>query len=215
MPSQPHSQLHSGCVVAWLGMRLTLSSHVSYNVVDYQFLFQKLILISIALPIKLLKICLQYLQQYCMCYLQYCMCYLQYCMCYLQYCMCYLQYCMCYLQYCMCYLQYCMCYLQYCMCYLQYCICYLVLVYITPRCDQNHDGTIDYTEFTKYLTGTHTYMCMHILYMADSACVTPPPPPPPPPSTHGGPQHGGRVCEYTLCYLLQKQQHTGGGENMP
>ena len=140
MPSQPHSQLHSGCVVAWLGMRLTLSSHVSYNVVDYQFLFQKLILISIALPIKLLKICLQYLQQYCMCYLQYCMCYL-----------------------------------QYCMCYLQYCMCYLVLVYITPRCDQNHDGTIDYTEFTKYLTGTHTYMCMHILYMADSACVTPPP----------------------------------------
>ena len=92
MPSQPHSQLHSGCVVAWLGMRLTLSSHVSYNVVDYQFLFQKLILISIALPIKLLKICLQYLQQYCMCYLQYCMCYLQYCMCYLQYFMCYLQY---------------------------------------------------------------------------------------------------------------------------
>ena len=91
---------------------------------------QKLILILIALPIKLLKICLQYLQQYCMCYLQHCMCYLQYCM------------------------------------------CYLVLVYIAPRCDQNHDGTIDYTEFTKYLTGTHTYMCMHILYMADSVYVS-------------------------------------------
>ena len=62
--------------------------------------------------------------------------------------------------------------LQYCMCYLQYsyntacvtCNTVLVLVYIASRCDQNHDGTIDYTEFTKYLTGTHTYMCECISY---------------------------------------------------
>ena len=41
------------------------------------------------------------------------------------------------------------------------------------RCDQNQDGTIDYTEFTKYLTGTQT-MHAYLIYMADSACVAPP-----------------------------------------
>ena len=39
------------------------------------------------------------------------------------------------------------------------------------RCDQNQDGTIDYAEFTKYLTGTHT-MHAYLIYGWFSMCRT-------------------------------------------